>query len=146
MRVPRSRSGGGLLGDQIVEVDIADTQCEPVFVGGGQCQQILDQIPHALGFRQQCRLDQLRIQGFGAVAGQFQRGGDGRQWTTQFMRGVAHETTLRAMTRLDSDQHLVHRFGQPRDLVAGRRDRHPPRQVAGLDSRYPGPDLFHRPQ
>jgi DNA-binding winged helix-turn-helix (wHTH) protein len=51
---------------------------------------------------------------------QLQAGRDRRQRAAQLVAGVRDEPALHGLARLQPGEHLVHRLGQPPDLVAGR--------------------------
>ena len=85
-----------------------------------------------------------RFHDIGGVQGNVHLGSHRRQRTAQLMRGVADEPALALRRVLQSGQHLVHRDGKARYLVAAARDGNPFLQVGSADGGGALPDLFDR--
>ena len=82
----------------------------------------------------------------GAGQGGLEPVAGGGQGGHQLLRRVGHEAALAHGRGLEPVEHGVHRLGQPVDLVAGARLRHPPVELPGRDVGHFGPDRLHRAQ
>ena len=122
--------------DQLVEVDVG-TATEPALLQPSHGEQVPDQVIQAIVFGQHGRRDRRPVDVVGVAQRRLELRADGRDRRSQLMARVGDELALLDRRLLQAVEHVVHRDGQERDLVLGRRDRHPSVEVRAAQLTHP---------
>ena len=105
----------------VVEVDRSSCHLGGAGVAAGELEEVVDEVLQADRLVEHAALGRGRIGELGLGEVDLELGADPRQRAAQLVRRVGDETLLAADRVLEAVEGLVHRAGEPVDLVAGAR-------------------------
>ena len=146
VELDRARAAADVGEHELVDVDGGVGRVRAALVEAGELEEVVDERAEALVLGEQPRRE-LRPVGVLRIAERnFEIGAHRRDRAPQLVGRVRHELALAGRRGLEPVEHLVHRLGQPADLVPPARHRYAAMHRRATDRQHLGADRLDRAQ